>query len=76
MGTLLNRFPIWSENLSILRSFVKSPFSLVVPKPLYSLICLDLGLIFVIAFAVPRWCITFQLVGIFLVLFHDKVFNP
>ena len=53
-------FSFLSEDLSIIRFFAKSPLSLVVPRPLYSLIGFGLGLIFVIAFALLRWCITLQ----------------
>jgi len=43
MGTVLNRFPILSDNLSIIRFFGKLPFSCVVTKSRYSLCCCFLG---------------------------------
>jgi len=60
-----NNITFLSENLSIIRFFTKSPLSLVVPRPLYSLIGFGLGLISVIAFALLRWCITLQLSIVF-----------
>ena len=59
-----------SENLSINRFFVKSPFPFVAPKPRYSLICFGLGWIFVIA---SLW---YHCTGVivFLALLYDKSF--
>jgi len=69
-------FPFSSENLLIIIFFTKSPFSLVVPRPLYSLICCGLDLIFVYCFCSTSLLYHFTVVSILLVLFHDKSFNP
>jgi len=44
MGTILNRFPLFSKNLLIILFFDKSPLSFGVTKPRYSLLdCFSLG---------------------------------